>query len=148
VPKRKSTGGGGSSSAPKAKRKKPTVELEPTADKNAARKFCQGKLEELFVPIFLRYPHLPMTAAPTSNEDNEEEEEPKPCEVEALTDDDKIKIEQVAKAFSSELESAMFQTFAELDKTGKPVVAGKYKYGYHIHSELYALTILSENVSE
>lgn len=110
--KRKST-----ASAPSAKRKKSSTEPSSAA-KDAARKFCLGKLEQLFVPIFTRYPYLPVDGG----------DEPTPREVDSLTDEDKQTVEQNGKTYAHDVEAAMFDFYAEPDKSGKPTVAGRYKY--------------------
>jgi hypothetical protein len=79
-----------------------------------------GKLEELFVPIFTQYPYLSVDG----------EDQPVLREVNSLSDEDKQTVEQNAKKYAHDVEAAMFDSYAEADKGGKPTVAGRYKYTF------------------
>lgn len=46
---------------------------------------------------------------------------------EGLSDEDKTRIEEEAKAFTTELEQCVFDMYCEPDKYGKPSVGPKYK---------------------
>jgi hypothetical protein len=90
-----------------------------------------NKLEELFVPIFSRYPYLPIN----------NEGEPVLREVNSLGDEEKQAVEKTAKAYAHDVEAAMFDFYAEPDKSGKPTVAGRYKYMF------LACLVLTENAN-
>ncbi|KAG7093685.1 hypothetical protein E1B28_007343 [Marasmius oreades] len=120
---------------PKAKRKTsttvsqqpPTKKAKITSSTDPTRKYCLGKLEELFQGIFLRYPHIHITG------NNEEKDggvgsesliEKKP---EELTDDERATVLASAKQFADELESCVYEIYCEPDKNGVPSAGGKYK---------------------
>jgi len=84
---------------------------------DVARKFCLGKLQQLFCSIFLKYPHTAVTEGGNRLELKEEE----------LSDEDKTRLEEEAKAFAAELEQCVFDMYCEPDKYGKPSVGPKYK---------------------
>jgi hypothetical protein len=83
-----------------------------------ARKYCLGKLLETFLPIFRRHPHVPPAEGGGALE---------PRDPAALVEEDAAAVERVAHAFTEELEQALFELFAERDKSGKPAVGGRYK---------------------
>lgn len=109
----------GQRSGPKKKRGRRSP--APTVD-DPARKFCAGKLEELFIKIFLRYPHVL-----SSTEEDEEEQVAEEKQADSLSDEDKAKVEHSAKGYAARVEAAMFEMYSEPDKHLKPSVAGKYK---------------------
>ncbi|KAG6332199.1 hypothetical protein ID866_6892, partial [Astraeus odoratus] len=112
--KRKSTT---ASHTPAAKRKK-AADAPTTVEDDPARKYCLGKLQEMFFPIFLRYPH----ADAPNGSGNKVELPP-----DNLSDEDKQRLENEARVFASELEQCVFDIYAEPDKHGKPSVGSKYK---------------------
>ena len=116
------TGVATASAATKRKR----AESNASAAEDAARKYCLGKFAEMFMGIFMQYPYV--------QEDNTEEDgaerqkatvERKP---EELTEEDKTQLRERAAAFATEVEQAVFDTYAEPDKSGKPGAGVKYKY--------------------
>ncbi|KAI0666802.1 hypothetical protein C8Q78DRAFT_994559 [Trametes maxima] len=95
---------------------------ESTAGEDAVRKYCLGKLQELFCQIFVRYPFL------RSSSDIEGSSELHPNKKsEELTSEEKEQLETNAKLFGTELEQSIYELYSELDKQGKQVAAGKYK---------------------
>ena len=90
---------------------------DDTPAEDVARKYCLGKLHELFCSIFLRYPHAPVTETGDRPELKEGE----------LSDEDKTRLEEEAKVFTAELEQCIFDIYSEPDKHGKPSVGPKYK---------------------
>ena len=103
------------------KKKRSRSSTTPAAE-DPTRKYCRAKLEETFIKIFLRYPHVGGSAGDGAEQDSPVQKQP-----EELSDDDKAKVEQAAKTFAAGVEEAMFEIYSELDKNGKPSVAGKYK---------------------
>lgn len=101
---------------PSSKRQKSS---DPTED--PARKYCLGKLEEVFRDIFLRYPHVPVDDDVSGGARIVEK---KP---EDLTEDEKAKVEDAARRFATDLEQCVYEAYSEPDKHGRPSAAGKYK---------------------
>ena len=114
------------STATKRKRAE-SLSTNPSAAEDAARKYCLGKFAEMFMGIFMQYPCV--------QENNAEGEgAPKTATVtrkpEELTEDDKTQLRERASAFATEVEQAVFNTYAEPDKFGKPGAGVKYKYDF------------------
>lgn len=114
------------STATKRKRAE-SLSTNPSAAEDAARKYCLGKFAEMFMGIFMQYPCV--------QENNAEGEgAPKKATVtrkpEELTEDDKTQLRERASAFATEVEQAVFNTYAEPDKFGKPGAGVKYKYDF------------------
>ncbi|KIM44727.1 hypothetical protein M413DRAFT_9028 [Hebeloma cylindrosporum] len=105
------------SSPPPSKRKKSGSrhESQSPAD-DPARKYCLGKLEELFRDIFLRYPHIKDAGGTIMAKKLEE-----------LTDEEKDALVNESRQFATELESCVFEIYSEPDKAGQPHAGGKYK---------------------
>ncbi|KAJ3003564.1 hypothetical protein NUW54_g5232 [Trametes sanguinea] len=95
---------------------------ESTAGDDAVRKYCLGKLQELFCQIFTRYPFLNPPAE--GEEPGELHPDKKP---EELAPEEKEQLEARAKQFGADLEQCIYELYSELDKQGKHVAAGKYK---------------------
>ncbi|KAI5999330.1 hypothetical protein F5J12DRAFT_724472 [Pisolithus orientalis] len=112
--KRKSTA---ASQTPAAKRRK-SSDGAASAEEDVARKYCLGKLQEMFLPVFLRYP----SADSPDGSGNKIELKP-----EDLDETGKQRLENEAKTFASELEQSIFDIYAEPDKHGKLGVGPKYK---------------------
>ncbi|TCD71834.1 hypothetical protein EIP91_003177 [Steccherinum ochraceum] len=110
-----------SASAPDPKRQRSISTAGGGTD--STRKYCLSKLEEMFTGIFLRYPALPTQESGLEGEG----EEPRKKTEEELTPDEKEDVENKAKKFTAEVEECMFELYAEPDKHGKQVPAGKYK---------------------
>ncbi|PPR08138.1 hypothetical protein CVT24_012352 [Panaeolus cyanescens] len=114
---------------PPPKRKRKTTD---DATENPTRKYCLGKLEALFIEIFLRYPHI---RVPTGEEEQGEKGEETnesgwkmaPKNPEELTDEEKEAVTNDAKAFTTEFESCLYEAMSEPDKTGQPSAGTKYK---------------------
>ena len=118
------TGVATTSTATKRKRAE-SLSTNPSAAEDAARKYCLGKFAEMFMGIFMQYPCIQEINA-------EGEGAPKKATVtrkpEELTEDDKTQLRERASAFATEVEQAVFNTYAEPDKVGKPGAGVKYKY--------------------
>jgi hypothetical protein len=116
------TGVATASTATKRKR----AESNASAAEDATRKYCLGKFAEMFMGIFMQYPYVQEN---NTEEDGAERKkvmvERKP---EELTEDDKTQLREGASAFATEVEQAVFDTYAEPDKSGKPGAGVKYKY--------------------
>lgn len=105
------------SQTPAAKRRK-SSDGATSVEEDAARKYCLGKLQEMFLPVFLRYP----SADAPDGSGNKIELKP-----EDLDDAGKERLENGAKTFASELEQSIFDIYGEADKHGKLGVGPKYK---------------------
>ncbi|KAH7926015.1 hypothetical protein BV22DRAFT_387715 [Leucogyrophana mollusca] len=100
---------------PAPKRKK---SAETSSNEDPARKYCLGKLQETFSEIFLKYPHTDSTEESSGKVEQN---------VEEINDEDKKRLEEVAKAFATELEQCVFDIYSEPDKHGKQSAGPKYK---------------------
>ncbi|KZT71961.1 hypothetical protein DAEQUDRAFT_80269 [Daedalea quercina L-15889] len=91
-----------------------------TSGGDPARKYCLTKFEEIFCPIFLRFPFLNGTQdAPNTSEPSKRPED--------LVDEEKEKLEMTAKHFAADLEQCIFDVYSDSDKNGKRSVGNKYK---------------------
>lgn len=111
------------SHTPPPKRKK---SAESSATDDPARKYCLGKLEELFRDIFLRYPHL------RTENDNGGDSNPVHGSVVQKapgdsTEEEKTVLVDRSKQFAADLESCIYETYSEPDKQGKHSAGPKYK---------------------
>lgn len=116
--------------APPSKRKRKTSE---DATDNPTRKYCLKKLEEIFVEVYLRYPHV-RVPNDEGDQSNTNEEESKgngvkliPKNPEELTEEEKEAVINDAKAFTTEFEGYLYEAMNEPDKTGQPSAGTKYK---------------------
>ncbi|KAI0334554.1 hypothetical protein GY45DRAFT_1269691 [Cubamyces sp. BRFM 1775] len=115
-PKRKQS----TSAQPQPPSKRPRS--ESTAGEDAVRKYCLGKLQELFCQIFTRYPFLQSQSNGESGGVLQPDKK-----TEDLTVEEKESLESRAKQFGTDLEQCMFELYSEPDKQGKHVAVGKYK---------------------
>jgi hypothetical protein len=116
------TGVATASTATKRKR----AESNASAAEDAARKYCLGKFAEMFMGIFMQYPYVQENNTEEDGADRKKATaERKP---EELTEEDKTQLRERASAFATEVEQAVFDTYAEPDKSGKPGAGVKYKY--------------------
>ncbi|PFH51770.1 hypothetical protein AMATHDRAFT_74665 [Amanita thiersii Skay4041] len=124
----------GPSSQPNLKRKS-TAQLPPpkrkksmsvNASDDPTRKYCLGKLEDIFRDVFLRYPNvlIPDIEEGGGEEPNMKRIEKRPDE---LTDEEKEQILRRARDFATELEQCVYDIYCEPDKQGNPHAGGKYK---------------------
>lgn len=102
---------------PPNKRKKSSSDTSASDD--PVRKYCLGKLEEVFCQIFLKYP--------PSLGGGEEGDSASVDQAKVLTDEEKEKVESEAKLFATELEQCVYDIYSEPDKAGKLSAGGKYK---------------------
>lgn len=139
-----SPGPGQSSS--KLKRKQSVAEGNPPAkksktsggaDDDPTRKYCLGKLQGIFSNIFLAFPYFPPETSVKIEDDSADGSGPNATRLISdewftkttaeLTDEEKSQLEEKAKAYAAQVEAAVFEAHAELDRAGIPCVAGKYK---------------------
>jgi hypothetical protein len=111
------------SHTPPPKRKK-SAESSTTDD--PARKYCLGKLEELFQDIFLRYPHL-LTENDRGGDSDKVHEGVVQKPESDLTEEEKAILVDKSKQFAANLEICIYETYSELDKQGKHAAGPKYK---------------------
>jgi len=117
-----------------------------SATEDAARKYCRGKFSEMFTGIFMQYPYV----YPEGNAMEEEgAERMKATTVERkpeeLTEEEKTQLRERASAFAAEVEHAVFDTYAEPDKYGKPGAGVKYKYASCLSAHSVVLTKTSNS---
>lgn len=107
---------------PASKRKK-AAEVEAADD--PIRKYCLGKLEELFRDIFLRYPHVRVKI-----EEGGQGQKSViiPKKLEELSDEDKDVLIEESKQFAEGLERCVYEIYSEPDRNGNPQAGGNYKY--------------------
>lgn len=107
---------------PASKRKK-AAEVEAADD--PIRKYCLGKLEELFRDIFLRYPHVRVKI-----EEGGQGQKSViiPKQLEELSDEDKDVLIEESKQFAEGLERCVFEIYSEPDRNGNSQAGGNYKY--------------------
>jgi hypothetical protein len=112
-----------SESSPPSKKKKSDAVDDPT------RKYCLGKLEELFRDVFLRYPHV---RSETTDEDMDVNDSKKskiiPKKIEELNEKEMEALINEAKQFAQDLEGCVYDIYSEQDKQGNVHAGGKYKY--------------------
>jgi hypothetical protein len=111
--KRKS---GAAPQTPAPKRKK-SSDVPVSAEDDPARKYCLGKLQEMFRPVFLKY-HAGVDDGSGNNVE---------LKTVDFSDEDKQRLENDANVFASELEECIFDIYGEPDKHGKQGVGPKYK---------------------
>ncbi|KAF9466087.1 hypothetical protein BDZ94DRAFT_1213427 [Collybia nuda] len=111
-----------SSHTPPTKRLKPS-NIDPIDD--PTRKYCLGKLEELFRDIFLKYPHVRTQNGDDVNQAREKGIVEKPLD--DLTEEEKTILLDESKEFAVELEKCVFDIYSEPDKHGNPSAGSNYK---------------------
>ena len=112
-----------SESSPPSKKKKSSDAVE-----DPARKYCLGKLEELFRDVFLRYPHV---RSETTDEDmdlNDSKGKIISKKIEELSEKEMEALIDEAKQFARDLEGCVYDIYSEPDKQGNVHAGGKYKY--------------------
>jgi hypothetical protein len=109
---------------PPSKKKRPT-ESNPADD--PTRKYCLGKLEELFRDIFLRYPHVRIEIDSGKDTDDQHHLNIVHENSVDLTEDQRTALVDKSKSFADDLERCIFETYSEPDKHGKPSGGAKYK---------------------
>ena len=117
---------GHTSQTPPPKRVK--SETSNAAD-DPTRKYCLGKLEELFRDVFFRYPHVRVESSDGDGLDQPSETALVQKPLDSLTQDEKDAVLNESKRFAMELEKSIFEIYSELDKEGHPSAGSKYKYG-------------------
>lgn len=144
--KARSTESPGPGPPSRLKRKQSVAEGNPPAKKSKTsggpsddptRMYCLGKLQEIFSNIFLTFPYFPPEDSVEIEKDDVDGSGPKVKRLVSdedftkttaeLTDEEKVQLEERAKAYAAQVEAAVFEAHAEPDKAGIPSVAGKYK---------------------
>ena len=138
--------GPGQSLPSKLKRKQSSAEGDPPTKKSKTsggpnddptRKYCLGKLEEIFSNIFLTFPYFPPEGSVKiegrdadglgPNVTRSASDKGFTKTMTELTDEEKAQLEEKARAYATQVEVAVFEAHAEFDKAGSPSAAGKYK---------------------
>jgi hypothetical protein len=112
-----------SESSPPSKKKKSSEALD-----DPARKYCLGKLEELFRDVFLRYPHVRSETTDEDMDVNESKSRIIPKKIEELSEKEMEALINEAKQFARDLEGCVYDIYSEPDKQGNVHAGGKYKY--------------------
>jgi hypothetical protein len=107
-----------------ASQNQPSKKHKSGTNDDPTRKYCMGKLQDIFCRIFLKYPYFPG-----------ESEGDKELDLEShftkasgdLTDEEKTQLEDKAKEYATEVENSVFETYSEPDKSGRLIASGKYK---------------------
>jgi hypothetical protein len=101
-------------SSPPSKKKKSSDAVD-----DPARKYCLGKLEELFRDVFLRYPHV---RSETTDEDMDvsdgKESKIIPKKIEELNEKEMEALVNESKQFAQDLEGCIYDIYSEPDKHG------------------------------
>ncbi|KAF9075359.1 hypothetical protein BDP27DRAFT_1315936 [Rhodocollybia butyracea] len=106
-----------SSEGPPTKKAKTTDPLE-----DPTRRYCLGKLEDVFRDIFLRYPHVR-----SKSEDSGSAAQVMEKRKEDLTEEERTAVLEDSKQFADDLEKCVFEIYSEPDKHGNSAAAAKYK---------------------
>ena len=136
----------GHPSSSKLKRKQSSAEGNPPAKKSKTsggpnddptRKYCLGKLQQIFSSIFLTFPYFSPNDSVKTEDEGVDGSEPRAARsvtgkgfaktTAELTEEEKALLEEKAKAYATQVEVAVFEAHAEFDKAGIPSAAGKYK---------------------
>lgn len=111
-------------SSPPTKKKKSSEALD-----DPARKYCLGKLEELFRDVFLRYPHVRSEPTDDDMEVNDSKDSKIiPKKIEELNEKEMEALVNEANQFARDLEGCVYDIYSEPDKQGNVHAGGKYKY--------------------
>lgn len=113
------------SHTPPTKRPKPS-DANPTDD--PTRKYCLGKLEELFRDVFLKYPHVRIQNEGSDIGDQPPERSIVEKPLGELTEEERANLLDESKEFAVELEKCVFDIYSEPDKQGNPSAGSNYKY--------------------
>jgi hypothetical protein len=130
----------------KLKRRQSIAEGNPPAKKSKpsggpsddpTRKYCLGKLQEIFSTIFLTFPYFPPEDSVKSEGEGHnglEPNAPRSLSDKAfikttaeLTEEEKAQLEEKASLYATQVEVAVFDAHAEPDKAGNLSASGKYK---------------------
>lgn len=89
--------------------------------RDAIRKYCLTKLQEILKPIFLQFAKRGDTSTEVMELDEEEE---RVCEEKTIS-------------YCQELEKCLYETYGEIDKNGHKAAVGKYKYVFFCYDLEY-----------
>ena len=131
--KRKATSLSKQYTPPPTKRKRSGTSASASGADDPARKYCLGKLEELFKEVFFRYPHVRTTNDEVEGDSNGQlAVSIVPKKLDELSEEEKEALIEESRQFSKELESCVFEIYSEPDKNGYPHAGGKYKYVFSL----------------
>ena len=119
----------------------PPKKSKPSGGPNddPTRKYCLGKLQEIFSKIFLTFPYFPPEDSVKIEGEGEGDNGPEPNAprlvsdkgfaktTAQLTEEDKARLEEKASVYATQVEVAVFDAHAEPDKAGILSASGKYK---------------------
>ena len=132
-----STSGVAASPTATKRKRAESSSMTASATEDAARKYCLGKFTEMFTGIFMQYPHVLQES--TAEEEEGERKEMIERKPEELTDEDRTQLRERAAIFATEVEQAVFETYAEPDRHGKPGAGVKYKYAFQLSARTQVL---------
>ena len=134
------------STSSKLKRKQSVVEGDPPVkksklsggpDDDPTRKYCLGKLQEIFSNIFLTFPYFPPEVSVKIDDEGENGSEPNTPRLvpgggftkttAELTEEERAQLEEKASMYATQVEVAVFEAHGEVDKAGNLSASGKYK---------------------
>ncbi|KAJ2918693.1 hypothetical protein MD484_g1784, partial [Candolleomyces efflorescens] len=96
-----------------------------TAADDPTRRYCLGKLEEMFRDIFFRHPHVRNVTGNGEGDDLPAQLVPKALD--EMAESEKEALLEESKKFAAELEQCMFDGYAEHDKAGNLAPGASYK---------------------
>jgi hypothetical protein len=118
---------------PPAKKSKPSG----GPDDDPTRKYCLGKLQEIFSNIFLTFPYFPPGESVKIEDEDVNHPETNVTRFVLgggftkttvdLTEEEKAQLKERAGVYAAKVEAAVFEAHAELDRAGIPSASGKYK---------------------
>jgi hypothetical protein len=111
-----------SESSPPSKKKKSYDAVD-----DPARKYCLGKLEELFRDVFFRYPHVRSETTDEDMDVNDSKSKIIPKKIDELSEEETEALINEAKQFAQDLEDCIYDIYSEPDKQGNVSAGGKYK---------------------
>ena len=124
----------GVSPAPPSKRKRSGTAPENSAHDDPVRKYCLSKLEEMFKEIYFRYPYVRLKDEDEEDDDGGGGGESHDVgaktikkELADMSDEEKDALLEDSKRFTRELETCVYELYAEPDKSGNPHAGAKYK---------------------
>ena len=117
--------GQGVSPAPPKRKRSATGAVDHNAQDDPVRKYCLSKLEDMCKEVYLRYPYVHLK----EEDDGEGQFVVKTIKKELadMNDEEKEALIEDSRRFARELESCVYEIYAEPDKSGNPHAAAKYK---------------------
>ena len=119
--------GHGLSPTPPSKRKRSGTASENSAQDDPVRKYCLSKLEEMFKEIYFRYPYVRLKVDEEDVGESHDAAKAIKKELADMSDEEKEALLEDSKGFTRELETCVYEIYAEPDKNGNSHAGAKYK---------------------